>query len=72
MTADYEHARDQMSAKAVRMLAQIGSDRATQHFLGWIDALTIAVFAANGGSGRGGIGLAFDNTKPTQDGGIAA
>lgn len=62
MTKDYEHARDEMSAKAVRIMSQIGNERAVQHFLGWIDALTVAVFAANGG-GRA-IGLAIDNTQP--------
>lgn len=70
MTEDYIHARDQMSAKATRVMAQIGNDRAVQHFLGWIDALTVACFAAN--AGGWGIGLAIDNTKPNQDDGIAA
>lgn len=63
MNKDYEHARDQMSAKAIRVLAQVGNERAVQHFLGWIDALTVAVFAANGFGGKGAIGLAIDNTK---------
>lgn len=65
MTKDYEYARDQMSLKALRMLDQVGNERATQHFLGWIDALTVAVFHANGGARA--IGLAVDNTQPKPD-----
>lgn len=64
MTEDYEYARDQMSLKALRIIGQVGNDRATQHFLGWIDALTVAVFAANGGGGSGSLAVAVDNTQP--------
>ncbi len=67
MTKDYEEARDHFSRSAVRAMAELGNERATQRFLGAIDALTVAVFAANGGSGgKGSIGLALDNTKPHQ------
>ncbi len=61
MTKDYEEARDHFSRSAVRAMAELGNERATQRFLGAIDALTVAVFAANGGGPA--IGLAIDNTK---------
>lgn len=60
---DYEEARDHFSLSAVKAMAQLGNDRATQRFLGAIDALTEAVFVASGGPTRGAIGLAIDNTK---------
>lgn len=63
MTKDYEEARDHFSLSALKAISQLGADRATQRFLGAIDALTVAIFAANGGGGRGAIGLAIDNTK---------
>lgn len=63
MTQDYEDARDHFSRSAVKAIAQLGNDRATQRFLGAIDALTVAIFAANGSGGKGAIGLAIDNTK---------
>ncbi len=73
MTRDYEEARDHFSRSAVRAIAQLGNERATQRFLGAIDALTVAIFAANGCSGgKGSIGLAIDNTKTNQNGGLAA
>lgn len=64
MTKDYEHARGEMSSKAIRVAAQIGNERAIQHFLGWIDALTIAVFDLQGGATPGSICLRVDNTNP--------
>ena len=66
MTKDYEEARDHFSQSAVKAMAQLGNERAVQRFLGAIDALTVAVFAANGGGGKGAIGLAIDNTQPVE------
>ena len=62
-TKDYGEARDHFSLSALKAIASLGNERATQRFLGAIDALTVAIFAANGGGGRGAIGLAVDNTK---------
>ncbi len=61
MTKDYQEARAHFSRSAERALRQFGNERATQRFLGAIDALTEAVFTANGPSRA--IGLAIDNTK---------
>lgn len=72
MTRDYEETRDHFSLSAVRAMAQFGNERATQRFLGAIDALVEAIFVANGAGGRGAIGLAVDNTKQSEDGGLAA
>ena len=70
MTDDYEYARDQMGAKAQRIIGQVGNERAVQHFLGWIDALTAAIFAINGVGFAGAVRI--DSTKTNQDGGLAA
>lgn len=70
MTKDYEQERDRMSARAIEVWRVTGPERAVQIYLGAIDALTVAVFAVNGSGAA--IGLAIDNTKSNQDGGIAA
>lgn len=66
MTEDYEGARDRVSLSALKILREYGAERAVQMYLGAIDALTVAVFTANGG-GRGAIGLAWDNPQPRPD-----
>lgn len=61
MNEDYAGARDRVSLSALKILREYGPDRAVEMYLGAIDALTVAVFTANGGGWS--IGLAIDNTQ---------